>query len=93
MPCAHIKLPNGMAAIVCTSGKRGGSRLCRTCDRQSDFLCDWKIGDGQTCDQPCCSQHALQVADDKHLCPRHQKAYREWQARRPQRDIFQGGTK
>lgn len=83
MHCAHVKLPNGMSAIVCTSG-RAGLVLCTACDRRAPLLCDWKTGKSKTCDLPICAVHAEEVGENKHLCPRHSKAWAQWQAQRAQ---------
>ena len=66
------------APVPCQARREDGSR----CAQISGYQCDWKIGDGKTCDRWRCEQHAQQVGPDKHLCPEHQRAYRAWQARR-----------
>ncbi len=92
MRCAHVKLPNGLTAIVCGSG-RAGLVLCVACDRRAPFLCDWKLGGGKTCDVPICAAHAEPVAEDKHLCPKHSKVWAQWQAERALRSAStQDGT-
>ncbi len=83
MHCTHIKLPGGTSAIVCTPG-RPRPKYCSACDKVAPYLCDWKIGGGKTCDLPICAIHAEQVAEDKHLCPKHSKAWAQWQAQRAQ---------
>lgn len=81
MHCAHVKLPDGFGAIVCRSGPRH-PKYCTACDQPAPFLCDWKVGGGKTCDLPICPVHAEEVAEDKHLCPKHSKAWAQWQAQR-----------
>jgi len=82
VPCVHI---NG--AIVCSRG-RGAHHPCGTCGELAGFQCDWKIGggpavwQGRTCDAWICATHAQQVGPDKHLCPEHQRTYKEWLAKR-----------
>jgi hypothetical protein len=80
--CSTVKLPGGGTAIVC--GPRGRRRRCSVggCTASAALLCDWKIGDGKTCDAPICREHAEEVAPDKHLCRRHQVDYRDWLKRR-----------
>lgn len=90
MRCTHVQLPGGRGAIVCTSG-RPRPTYCTACDKVAPYLCDWKIGDGKTCDLPICVHHAEEVAEDKHLCPKHSKAYAEWLARRVQGGLFSQG--
>lgn len=77
MTCRHI-----WNAIVCT--RRDRKHRCEDagCWRAADYQCDWKIGDGKTCDKYVCIMHADPVGDDKHLCPEHQKAYKEWLAKK-----------
>lgn len=77
MTCETVELPDGTRAIVCGGRKRHRQR-CSSCGLKCDYLCDWKVGGGKTCDVPICGIHALEVAANKHLCPDHQRAYREW---------------
>jgi len=59
--------------------------------------CDWKLGtatppppggrpllgkEGRTCDVHICTACAQEVGPDKHLCPEHQRTYKEWLAQR-----------
>lgn len=78
---AHINFGrrgNARAPVPCQADREDGSR----CGWISGFQCDWKIGGGKTCDRWICEAHAQEVGQDKHLCPEHQAAYREWQAAR-----------
>ena len=52
------------------------------CAGLTEYQCDWKVGDGHTCDKFICPAHALEVASGKHLCPEHQIAYSAWLERR-----------
>jgi hypothetical protein len=56
------------------------------CAAISEYQCDWKLGDGRRCDKWICKEHALNVAQDKHLCPNHQIAYAEWLKRKHEND-------
>jgi hypothetical protein len=84
-----IKLPNGQAVIVCRSGAK---QIC-ACGRPAIALCDWKVSEHKsgTCDRPICGLHAKRVAEDKHLCPEHQRHYDQWKRRHPpaQGSLFQ----
>lgn len=80
MGCEHVKLPGGMTAIVCTRGRSKVKRC--SCGRVGTLLCDWKVGNGKTCDVPICEQCAEHVAEDKDLCKEHSKAYAQWQIKR-----------
>ena len=73
MPCDHIH-----GAIVCSRGPR--RKRCCACTQPGSLLCDWKVGAFHTCDAPICPAHALEVSKDKHLCPKHQEAYKKWLA-------------
>lgn len=81
MRCEHVQIPGLGPAIICTSGRRR-SHYCTACDQLAHYLCDWKTGDGKTCDLQICRVHAEQVAEEKHLCPKHSKAWAQWQAQR-----------
>lgn len=81
MAC-HTVVVNGFAAIVCGVRERRKKCSAAGCSRHGELLCDWKIGDGKTCDKPICPGHALHVGDDKDLCLDHREAYRQWLARR-----------
>lgn len=76
MPCSHVKLPGGLSAIVCTSGRR---QRC-ACGQLSTRLCDWKVPEkaSGTCDRPLCATCTHVPAPDKDLCPAHAA---EWKAR------------
>jgi len=37
----------------------------------SSILCDWPLDGGGTCSAPLCSEHAVEVGKDLHLCPTH----------------------
>ena len=75
MGCTHVKV-GGFSAIVCSRGRR--PIRCHVCGKAGALLCDWKIGGGNTCDQPMCDAHALEVGPGKHLCAEHQKSYAAW---------------
>jgi hypothetical protein len=82
MACHHVKvgLVDGqpVAAIVCTDRPR--RRKCKHCDTLTTDhrLCDWKIGDGKTCDSPLCASCTNIPQQGKDLCKAH---WDEWQLR------------
>jgi len=41
------------------------------CGWVSDYLCDYPIGEGKTCDRTLCTDHAYEVAPDIHYCGAH----------------------
>lgn len=81
MACHHVKLPGSPGVIVCTRGRR---RRCQ-CGATASLQCDWKVGEGKTCDAHICPGCAREVGPDKHLCPTHQVSYIRWKARRAKR--------
>lgn len=81
MPCQHVKLPDGSAAIVC--GPRSRRRCCvEGCKAEVTRECDWKVPTRKsgTCDKPMCAFHSYTPKgyDDKDLCPDHRL---EWKRR------------
>ena len=84
MKCTHVQV-GGVHAIVCSSGGRGyRPHRCSECGRalSATLQCDWKVGEGKTCDAWLCKLCALEVGPDKHLCRAHQVAYEEWKKKR-----------
>jgi hypothetical protein len=84
MHCTWVKLPNSQAALVCTSGGRSYRERAHRCAcRQIARLqCDWKLAAGKTCDAWICDACAHEGGPNKHLCPEHQRTYKEWLAQR-----------
>lgn len=50
---------------------------CCICGRPSDYLCDYPIGNGKTCDLPLCDHHANTMGDNVDFCPIHHSKYWE----------------
>lgn len=50
-----------------------GIKMCshHSCAYCADYLCDWPMGKGKTCDAPLCEDHASEIGVDLHLCPVH----------------------
>jgi hypothetical protein len=90
MHCTRVQLPHGIA-IACTSHRLKTHR-CEQHRAVAGFQCDWKTGPGKTCDRWLCGQCAEEVGPDRHLCPEHQAAYREWKAKRDQEYDAQRGN-
>lgn len=67
MPCYHLDLPDGGHALV--RGKLGPH--CYKCRRVGEFLCDFPMGNGRTCDLPMCRGHSHSVAPGVDFCERH----------------------
>lgn len=78
-----------MSAIVC-GDRQMLDRICCNCHRIGTQLCDWKTGgtvqEPRTCDKPVCPGCTFSPAEGKDLCPKHRKAFEEWQARRKPKD-------
>lgn len=72
MPCYTIRDKAGKA-IGTLCGKLGPH--CPGCGAVGDFLCDYPVGAGKTCDRPMCEHHAHEVAPDIHYCVAH---HSEW---------------
>jgi hypothetical protein len=75
---------NGGMVHIKLSGKQKPPKACvarledgQQCCGISTLLCDWKLEAGGTCDAPLCEEHGVQVGDDLHLCPIHDKRRRE----------------
>ena len=83
MVCTYVPLGNGQAAIVC--GPRRRVKKC-WCGAPGVKLCDFKVGQGKTCDIPRCERHSTHVAADKDLCEDHAE---KWGARLA---MFYAGT-
>lgn len=69
--CNHVKLPNGVVAIIC--GPKPRARKCVGCGRQvrDARLCDFPLGAGKTCSAALCSACATHKAPDTDYCPTH----------------------
>ena len=81
MKCTPINLPNGTRAIVC--GARRRAKRCKCGSGHSvTKLCDWKIGNGKTCDAEMCDVCTYSPAKGKDLCPTHASEWKKQQESR-----------
>lgn len=51
-----------------------GMEGCGLCNRCADYLCDYPLGKGKTCDTLLCEAHAIvqwEAGSDLHFCPNH----------------------
>jgi hypothetical protein len=52
-----------------------GIAPCDECGKCADYLCDFPMGRGKTCDHKLCDEHAHPLGSDRHLCPIHAAIY------------------
>lgn len=76
MACYTIHLEGGGTAFLC--GKLGPH--CGDANRRDvgEYLCDFPVSDGRTCDMPLCHRHAFEAAPGLHYCPGHTTLWREF---------------
>jgi hypothetical protein len=74
MGCARIRtLDRKGYGFMC--GPAVQSEPCRDCGVQSEYLCDYPVGNDKTCDAQLCEEHAYEVAPGVHYCKGH---YEQW---------------
>jgi hypothetical protein len=77
MTCYVINLKDGGTAFLC--GDLGPHCAADKCGAPgNEFLCDYPVGEGQTCDLPLCASHAYEVAPNVHYCPGHLTLWSEF---------------
>lgn len=47
------------------------------CGIAADFLCDWPVGDGKTCDARLCVVCAREIGEDRHTCEIHWHVFKQ----------------
>ena len=69
-------------AVMFFCGSMEGYEYCNhsNCIGFNDFLCDYPVGDGKTCDYAMCEDHSYQIGEDLHYCQTH---YDLWMAQKP----------
>lgn len=70
MGCAYEK--NG-DEITIFCGKK--IKPCVICGQVADYLCDYLLENGKTCDKQLCATHAGIVGDNLEYCPEHYKVW------------------
>jgi hypothetical protein len=73
MPCYALGPGAAGPGFIC--GEFGAH--CKHCMRVGDYLCDYPVGQGKTCDAAICAGHAAEVAPELHYCPVH---FAAWEA-------------
>lgn len=51
---------------------------CADCGGVGDFLCDYPVGDGKTCDRSMCGDHAHEIGIELHYCDAHYPMWTEF---------------
>ena len=51
---------------------------CADCSDFGDFLCDYPVGRGKTCDRSMCESHAHEIAPEIHYCDAHHGMWTEF---------------
>lgn len=72
--------------FVC--GSMEGFEYCSVSDCLGfdEYLCDYPVGDGRTCDFKLCGTHAHQIGSDLHYCEAH---FQLWLKEKPLSPIIQ----
>jgi hypothetical protein len=76
MPCYIENMQNGTRVFIC--GDLGRHCTADKCAASSDYLCDYPVGNGKTCDLPLCGSHAYEVAPNIHYCYGHLLLWKEF---------------
>ena len=72
MPC-YRKYDEDGSLFLC--GRLGPHCNATDCTWVSEYLCDYPVGEGKTCDRTLCAEHAYEVAPGVQYCGPH---YNEW---------------
>ena len=51
---------------------------CADCSALGEFLCDFPVGEGKTCDRPICEQHAHEIGPELHYCKAHHQMWQDF---------------
>lgn len=51
---------------------------CADCLDIGNFLCDYPVGDGKTCDRSMCASHAHEIAPEIHYCDGHYEMWKQF---------------
>ena len=79
MACYIEHMDNGNVAFLC--GDLGQHCSNEKCGAVGQFLCDYPVGDGKTCDAALCQSHAFEVAPNIHYCHGHLLLWKEFRLR------------
>lgn len=51
---------------------------CADCNALGEYLCDYPVGEGKTCDRPLCDTHRHEIGVDLHYCEAHHQMWQEF---------------
>lgn len=70
MACEPYVSPDGsIVGIIC--GRSRTVPKCYICGANCTTLCDYPIGNGNTCDKPTCKKHKVNIGYDVDVCKEH----------------------
>lgn len=75
MPCIPWSDDDGMHGWMCGE-MFADTGTCADCHEVADFLCDYPVGDGKTCDRKMCPDHAKTIGINMHYCAAHDAMWR-----------------
>lgn len=75
--CSQKNKDVGQTMFVC--GDLGPH--CADCAAGGEFLCDFPVGEGKTCDRSMCSDHATEIGPEIHYCNAHHQMWQDFKAR------------
>lgn len=76
MPCYIIEQKPEGNTFLC--GRLGPHCMDSGCADVGEYLCDFPVSNGKTCDMVICHGHAFEVAPEMHYCPAHTTMWREF---------------
>ena len=73
---AEKKRHEGARIFMC--GENLELQNCADCTHVADYLCDYPVGDGKTCDRAMCDTHAHEIGPNLHYCDSHHAEWRRF---------------
>jgi len=71
MPCEFFRSSDGsIVGVMCSRGRRQ-VKPCYICGKPHTSLCDYPVGDGNTCDRPMCDKCRTMIGPDLDVCRAH----------------------
>jgi hypothetical protein len=72
--CRIVRGEDGVPGFMC--GRGAPPAVCRCGRVDPDYLCDYPMGGGATCDAPLCERCRAHVGDELDLCREHHALWR-----------------